>query len=213
MTPLVILLALGGAAWGLAADRIAVRWPAHDADHPPGRPPGWRSAVAVAAGGAVLGGTGWRFGGDPLAAAVFGAAFAGLVLALAVDLDQRLLPDLVTLPLAVGALAFVLAGRDPLVGDAVGPALAVALLPPAILWVVSLPFGAGAFGGGDVKLLVGTGLLAGFPRALVGLLAGLVVAGVVLVVLLAAGRISRRTFVPFGPFLIVGAAWAILLAP
>jgi leader peptidase (prepilin peptidase)/N-methyltransferase len=212
VTVLVALLVLAGVAWGLAADRIAVRWPAHDPERPAGRAAGWRTAVATAAGATLLGGTGWRYGDDPLALAVFGAASAVLVLLLAVDLDQRILPDLLTLPLAIAALLFALSGRNPLVGDAIGLALAVALAPPAILWAISLPFGAGAFGGGDVKLLVGIGLLAGFPRALAGLLAGLLIAGVVLVALLAAGRISRRTFVPFGPFLIAGAAWSILLA-
>ena len=213
MTPLVALLAVAGGAWGLVADRLAVRWPAHDDAHPAGRAAGWRTAVAVVAGAACLAGTGWRFGGDPLALVVFGAAFAVMVLLLAVDLDQRLLPDLLTLPLAAAALLYALSGQNPLVGENLVAALAVAVLPPALLFLVSLPFGAGAFGGGDVKLLVGVGLLAGFPRALTGLLAGLLLAGVVLVGLLATGRISRRTYVPFGPFLIAGAAWGILLAP
>ena len=213
MTILVAILAVAGGCWGLVADRLAVRWPAHDAAHPPGRAMGWRTGVAIAFGAAFLGGTGWRFGADPLDLVAFGAAFTVLVLLLAVDLDQRLLPDLLTLPLAAAALLYAVTGENPLVGHDLGPALAVALVPPAILWLVSLPFGAGAFGGGDVKLLVGIGLLAGFPRALAGLLAGLLLAGVVLVVLLAAGRISRRAYVPFGPFLIAGAAWGILLAP
>ncbi len=213
MTPLVAILAVGGAAWGLIADRLAVRWPAHDLDHLAGRAAGWRTALAVAAGAALLGGTGWRFRDDPLAMAVFAAAFIAFVLLLAVDLDQRVLPDVLTMPLAIAALAFASSLRNPLVGDDIVPALAVALIPPAVLWLVSLPFGAGAFGGGDVKLLMGIGLLAGFPRALAGLMAGLAVAGLVLIALLAAGRISRRTYVPFGPFLIAGAAWGILLVP
>jgi prepilin signal peptidase PulO-like enzyme (type II secretory pathway) len=174
---------------------------------------GWRTAVTVVFGAAILGGVCWRYGDDPVALAVFGAAFLALIVLLAIDLDQRLLPDLLTLPLAAGALLYALSGANPLVGDALVPALLVALVPPAVLWLVSLPFGAGAFGGGDVKLLVGVGLLTGFPRALTGLLAGLVLAGVVLLVLLAIGRITRRTYVPFGPFLIAGAAWAMLLAP
>jgi leader peptidase (prepilin peptidase) / N-methyltransferase len=213
VTLLAALLALAGAAWGLAADRLAVGWPAHDADHPAGRSIGWRTAVSVAAGAAFMGGTGWRFAADPLALAAFGAAFVVMVVLLAVDLDQRLLPDLLTLPLAAGAFLYALTGQNPLVGPDLLQAAAVAIVPPAVLFLVSLPFGAGAFGGGDVKLLLGVGLLAGFPRALTGLLAGLVLAGIVLAALLATGRISRRTYVPFGPFLIAGAAWGILLAP
>jgi leader peptidase (prepilin peptidase) / N-methyltransferase len=79
--------------------------------------------------------------------------------------------------------------------------------------VASIPFGAGAFGLGDVKLLVGVGLMTGFLRTFNGLLAGLLAAGIVLAVLLATRRIGRRSFVPFGPFLIFGALWGILVLP
>jgi len=41
------------------------------------------------------------------------------------------------------------------------------------------------------------------------LLSGLLAAGVILAVLLATRRIGRRTYVPFGPFLILGALWGI----
>jgi leader peptidase (prepilin peptidase)/N-methyltransferase len=76
---------------------------------------------------------------------------------------------------------------------------------------MSIPFGAGAFGLGDVKLLIGVGLMVGAERALGGVLVGLVVSGVVLLVLLATRRVGRRTYVPFGPFLILGALWAVLV--
>jgi prepilin signal peptidase PulO-like enzyme (type II secretory pathway) len=39
---------------------------------------------------------------------------------------------------------------------------------------------------------------------------GAVLAGLVIVVLLVARRITLKTFIPFGPFLILGALWAIL---
>jgi prepilin signal peptidase PulO-like enzyme (type II secretory pathway) len=48
-------------------------------------------------------------------------------------------------------------------------------------------------------------------RAFTGLVSGLFAAGIVLALLLATRRIGRRTFVPFGPFLIFGALWGILV--
>ncbi|HYH93379.1 MAG TPA: hypothetical protein VD763_09490, partial [Candidatus Saccharimonadales bacterium] len=93
------------------------------------------------------------------------------------------------------------------------PAILAAILVPAILYLPSIPFGAGAFGLGDVKFLAGMGLMVGGERALGGTLVGLLVAGVVLAALLATRRIGRRTYVPFGPFLILGALWAVLLRP
>ena len=93
------------------------------------------------------------------------------------------------------------------------PAIAIAIVVPAALYLLSIPFGAGAFGMGDVKLLVGVGLMLGIARAFGGLLAGLIAAGLVLAILLATKRIGRQTFVPFGPFLIFGALWGIFVTP
>jgi leader peptidase (prepilin peptidase) / N-methyltransferase len=131
----------------------------------------------------------------------------------ATDLDQRLLPDELTLPVIPLALLFDVVGRNPLVGADLGPTIAVAIAVPVGLYAASIPFGAGAFGLGDVKLLVGVGLMTGFLRTFNGLLAGLLAAGIVLAVLLATRRIGRRAFVPFGPFLIFGALWGILVLP
>jgi len=76
---------------------------------------------------------------------------------------------------------------------------------------VAIPFGAGAIGIGDLKLLVSVGLLAGLPRAVAGAVVGASRRDR-LAILLAARRITLRTYVPFGPFLIVGAYWAVLVA-
>jgi leader peptidase (prepilin peptidase)/N-methyltransferase len=147
------------------------------------------------------------------AQALFGAWFACLVLGFAVDLDQRLLPDELTLPVIPLALLLDVTGNNPLVGGAVIGAVIVAVVVPGALYLLSIPFGAGAFGMGDVKLLIGVGLMLGLLRALSGLLAGLIAAGIVLVVLLALKRIGRRTYIPFGPFLIFGTLWAIFVNP
>jgi leader peptidase (prepilin peptidase)/N-methyltransferase len=134
-----------------------------------------------------------------------------LIVGLATDLDQRLLPDELTLPVIPLALLYAVSGLNPLVGGAVVLAVVAAVLIPAILYLPSIPFGAGAFGMGDVKFLAGMGLMVGGERALGGTLFGLIVAGVVLLVLLATRRIGRRTYIPFGPFLIIGALWAVLI--
>jgi len=148
-----------------------------------------------------------------VAQALFGLWFACLVLGFAVDLDQRLLPDELTLPVIPLALLLDVTGNNPLVGTAVLPAIAIAIVVPAALYLLSIPFGAGAFGMGDVKLLVGVGLMLGIMRAFGGLLAGLIAAGLVLAILLATKRIGRQSFVPFGPFLIFGALWGIFVTP
>jgi len=212
VSPLVVVLAIGGAMFGFSADRLAVRWPEHDDEHPGGRSIGWRTVVCAAIGAFAFGLLGERFAGsEPIVQVLFGAWFACLVVGLAVDLDQRLLPDELTLPIIPLALLLDLTGRNPLVGGAIVPAVLIATIVPLALYLASIPFGAGAFGLGDVKLLVGVGLMSGLVRAFSGLIAGLLSAGLVLGLLLAARRIGRRTYIPFGPFLIFGALWGIFI--
>jgi leader peptidase (prepilin peptidase)/N-methyltransferase len=165
----------------------------------------------VVVGGAALGLLPQRFGGDLLALAAYGAWFATLVVGLATDLDQRLLPDELTLPIIPIALVYALSGLNPLVGGGIVLAILAAVLIPAILYLPSIPFGAGAFGMGDVKFLIGMGLMLGGERALSGTLFGLLLAGVVLILLLATRRIGRKSYIPFGPFLILGAMWSVLI--
>jgi leader peptidase (prepilin peptidase)/N-methyltransferase len=230
---------LAGAAWGVIADRISVRWPDHAEGFAAGRSVGWRTFVVAGFGALALGmlpgragvglplDGGLPFGGELLSStvldsgpvrfgpgfelAIFGAYVLVLTLLLAIDLDQRLLPDVFTLPMIPLAFLFALSGRNPFVGDAVLPAMVAALAIPAVLYLPSLAFGAGAFGLGDVKLLVTVGLMSGAYRAAVGVMAGLLLAGVVIVILLVARRITLKTYIPFGPFLVIGAVWALVV--
>lgn len=211
MEPLSFVLAALGGALGGAADRFATRWPEHDEEHPPGRAVDWRTAVCAVVGAGAFALLPVRFAGDPLALVLFGAWFVTLIVGLATDLDQRLLPDELTLPVIPLAAIYAVSGANPLVGDAWPLAIAAAILIPLVLYLPSIPFGAGAFGIGDVKFLAGMGLMVGGERALGGVLAGLLLAGGVLLVLLATRRIGRRSYVPFGPFLIMGALWAVLI--
>ena len=208
-SPLTIAFALVGLALGLAADRFATRWPEHDEEHPPGRKVDWRTALTAATGAIAFGLLPARFAGDPAALAVFTAWVATLVVGLATDLDQRLLPNELTLPVIPLGLAYAASGWNPLVGGGLLLAVAAAVVIPAVLYLPSVPFGAEAFGLGDVKLLAGVGLMLGLERAVGGVVYGLLVAGIVLAVLLATRRIGRRSYVPFGPFLILGALWGI----
>jgi leader peptidase (prepilin peptidase) / N-methyltransferase len=211
LTPIAILLGILGAAWGFVADRIGARWPAHDDGSV--RPIDWRTPVAVVTGALALGGLTARFA-EPVPAVAFGAYLAALVLLLATDLDQRLLPDVITLPAIPLALVFDLLGLNPLVSPGVLPiAIVVAIAVPGLMYLISVPFGAGAFGQGDVKLLVSVGLLAGPFRMFSGVVYGALLAGVVIVALLALRRITLKSYIPFGPFLIFGAVWAILAIP
>jgi prepilin signal peptidase PulO-like enzyme (type II secretory pathway) len=211
MTPLAIGFGAVGLVIGLVADRLATRWPEHDEEHPPGRPIGWRTAVCAAFGAFAFALLPTRFGGDQLALALFGAWFVTLIVGMATDLDQRLLPDVLTLPVTPVAFAYAVSGRNPLVGGELLPAIVVATIIPIALYVASIPFGAGAFGVGDVKLLAGVGLMSGAIRAFTGVVSGLFAAGLVLAILLVTRRVTLRSYIPYGPFLIFGAVWGIFV--
>ena len=131
----------GGFGLGLAADRFATRWPEHDEEHPPGRAVDWRTAATALIGALAFGLLPLRFAGDPLALVVFGAWFVTLVIGLATDLDQRLLPDLLTLPVIPVALVYALSGANPLVGSELVLAVVAAVAIPAVLFLPSIPFG------------------------------------------------------------------------
>lgn len=204
------LAGLAGLAWGFGADRLAARWPEHlDGST---RPIDWRTAVVVVVGALSFGATVLRFGSETGHLAIVGLYVAALVVLFATDLDQRLLPDLLTLPLIAFALVIAVLGAGPFVrtSEELLLAAAAAIGIPLGLAVLAIPFGAGAIGQGDLKLLVSVGLLAGAERLVYGLIVGTAAAGVVIVALVLARRITMRSYVPYGPFLIAGALWALL---
>jgi len=207
----ILVGAVAGLAWGFVADRIAARWPAHEDGSI--RAVDWRTLVVAIAGAAAGALVADRFGAAPATqAAVMVVEVVALVLLFATDLDQRLLPDVVTWPLVgLALLAFAL-GAGPYVHtvDDLKFAAAAAVIAPALLYLVSIPFGPGAIGQGDLKLLVSVGLLGGPARLFLGLVSGAIVAAVAIVVLIVLRRITLKTYVPYGPFLIAGAMWALL---
>jgi prepilin signal peptidase PulO-like enzyme (type II secretory pathway) len=209
---LIVATALG-LAWGFVADRIAARWPAHDDGA--NRRIDWRTVLVVLLGGAAFWATVARFGSSPDQLLVVGIYVVALILLFATDLDQRLLPDLITLPLVGLALIAFASGRGPYVHtiEDLAWAAAAAVVVPVALYLLAIPFGAGAIGQGDLKLLVSVGLLGGALKLFYGLVAGALLAGVVVSVLVFTRRISMKSFVPYGPFLIAGTLWAILALP
>ena len=102
MTLEIVLAGIAGAAWGYASDRIAARWPAHEDGSIRARD--WRTILVVLVGALAGAATVTRFAADPVHLLVIGAYVVALVLLFATDLDQRLLPDVITLPMIPYAL-------------------------------------------------------------------------------------------------------------
>jgi leader peptidase (prepilin peptidase)/N-methyltransferase len=110
------------------------------------------------------------------------------------------------------ALAVLLFGWDPVLSDkalGIPSGLVAGIAFPALLLGGSALVH-GGLGWGDVKLLVSVGLVSGVSALLVSLLVASVAFGLVLAALLAARRVSLRSYVPFGPVIILAAAIAVL---
>jgi leader peptidase (prepilin peptidase)/N-methyltransferase len=215
MSPEVLVGAVLGALFGLASDRLAARWPVH-ADGVV-RALDWRSVVVVIGGALAFGGLAGRWS-DPRDLVVLGIYVAALIVLLATDLDQRLLPDLITLPLIAYAAVVTFL---PLVVDVplnpllegkavVVSAIGAAVLAPVLLLLSDRLF-KGALGMGDVKLSISLGLLCGLSLFFIGFLIATVVFAAVVLILLVARRLTLKTAIPFGPALIGAGIVAMLL--
>lgn len=206
-----MLAALAGGAFGLLADLLAARWPEHE----PGTPPrglDWRTALVVLAGAGISAGLVLRWS-EPLDLLILFVYCAALIVLLATDLDQKLLPDLLTLPLIGFTAVLLMAGWSPLLADkseALLSGVLAGLGAPIFLAVTDFLL-RGALGLGDLKLAVSLGLMSGVSRLFSGFLIASVLASVVLIGLIVARRIGLRSAIPFGPILIAAGFVAALL--
>lgn len=130
-----------------------------------------------------------------------------LILVIVIDLEHRLILNVVTFP----ATALALAGslivsneentlRLSLVGAVVGFVFFY-----GAYWIGQLLFGPGALGYGDVKLAMAMGAMLGFHRIIFALVLAIFLGGLVsAIVLFVNRRVNRRTFLPYGQYLAIG---------
>jgi leader peptidase (prepilin peptidase)/N-methyltransferase len=201
----LIAAALGG-LFGFAADRLSARWPVHEGNHV--RDMDWRTFVVIVGSAASFAALAARWS-DPADLLVLGVYVAALMVLLATDLDQKLLPDLITLPLIgyAGAVTFlglnpVLEGKTQmLIADGDLGAILGAILAPGLLALTDRLF-KGALGMGDLKLAVSLGLMFGVTQLFAGFLGATIAFAAVVLVLVVSRRVTLQTAIPFGPALI-----------
>lgn len=139
---------------------------------------------------------------------------AAISVALAlIDLDVHKLPNAIVLPSYVVALVLFCAASV-ISGDftaLIRALIAMAALALAyFLMVLAYP---GGMGMGDVKLAGVLGIYlgwAGWGPVFVGALAAFVLGGLFGIILMLVGRATRKTGIPFGPWMLVGAGLGIL---
>ncbi len=136
----------------------------------------------------------------------FALAYTAILVLLTVtDLEHRLIQRVVMLP------ALLLAAAGSFFAPHFGWQRAV--LGGATGFVVFYLFaliGRGALGEGDVVLATFLGLITAFPNVVLALVYGILLGGIVSGLLLLTRRATLKTFIPYGPFLMV-AGWGVLV--
>ncbi len=156
----------------------------------------------------------WTFG--PSWQTVAALAFTWTLVALAlIDLDHKLLPDSLTLPLMwiglllalvpVDGMPLFTSLRDSVIGAAAGY---------LSLWIVYQAFrlvtGREGIGYGDFKLLAALGAWLGWQLLPLVIVLSATAGSIVGIALIVSGRRPRETAMPFGPYL-AAAGWVALL--
>jgi leader peptidase (prepilin peptidase) / N-methyltransferase len=205
----IAVAAVAGLLAGLVIARLAAAFPWETTNDAARRPV---PVVPVALGTAGLFAlTAWRFGPASELPAFLVLAGAAVLLTV-IDVQHRLLPNRVLLP-ALGAGALLLTGAAALTGawsDLLrAGAAAVVLFGVYLVLALISPR---SLGMGDVKLAGLLGLFLGWlgwGAVILGAAAGFVVQALLALVLLAGRRIGLRGELPFGPAMLLGAAFAI----
>ncbi len=168
-------------------DRISMRYPAVE---------------AFTAGSFAL--AYWRFG---LSWQVGFAWFVvSVLIALAlIDLDHMIIPSVISLP----ASAVALGGAISLQPERWWIFVVAACAAAAFCFALAILWPGGGMGGGDVTMALFVGGAIGFPGVLVGFFIAFLSGTLVGLYLLLVLKRSRKTKIPFGPFLAAGAYVAL----
>ena len=159
-----------------------------------------RYPIVEICGALVAGGAAMHFGPGVEAAGACVLGW-GLLALSAIDLETGLLPDAITMPLLWSGLVFNLLDTFAPLRDCVIGAMAGYV----VLWAVGHGFrlltGREGMGYGDFKLLAVLGAWLGWQALPAVLLLASLAGALVGVTLVARGRTSRDTPLPFGPYL------------
>lgn len=130
---------------------------------------------------------------------------AALIAITFIDLEHQLIPDAITLPgVVTGLVANVATGAVPWLDSVIG-----AIVAGGVFFAIIVASG-GGMGGGDMKLGAMLGSFLGWQLTIVALFLAVVAGGGGALAVLSTGKKGRKDPIPFGPFLALGGAAALL---
>lgn len=142
---------------------------------------------------------------NPVELIIYTLYMAIFVLIIIIDLENRLILDIVTYPGTLLALLFSfilphINWPSALLGTVIGLVLFL-----GIYWLAKVTFGPGAIGQGDVKLAMMMGAMLGVPSIIAAIVMGIILGGVISGFLLATRLVNRHTYLPYGQYLAISA--------
>lgn len=131
--------------------------------------------------------------------------FSAFLVIAFIDFKHQIIPDMITLPgIAVGiAASFALNHITPK-GSIIG-----LLVGGGLFFLIAL-LSRGGMGGGDIKLMAMIGTFVGWPGVAVTTMIGSTLGAIIGIALMILGKKGRKSQIPFGPFLVIGAVIYIL---
>jgi len=157
--------------------------------------------------------TSWMRFGSSLPALIYFIFIAALLVITFIDIDHRIIPDIISLPgIPLGFVASLILPQlkwsDSLIGIGVGGGILL-----AIAWGYQLFTGKDGMGGGDIKLLAMIGAFLGWKGVLFTIMASSLIGTVVGIVLMVRAGKGIKMALPFGPFLAIGAILYLYFGP
>ena len=140
----------------------------------------------------------WKFGLS-LESALYAILFSSLLVASAIDLYHRIIPDVITIP---GIIAGLLASAF-ILPSGIKDSIAGTLLGGSIFFIVAVA-SRGGMGGGDIKLIAMIGAFLGWPNVIITIILSSFLGSLVGIFMMIFFGKGRKYPVPFGPFLAIG---------
>ena len=128
---------------------------------------------------------------------VYAVVATSLVIITAIDIEHQIIPDVITLPgIAFGLIIgiYTIGFKDALFG---------LLLGSGVFYLLAI-LSNGGMGGGDIKFIAAVGALLGWQKVLLVIFIGAFLGSIVGLFLITIQKKSRKSTIPFGPFLEVG---------
>lgn len=136
--------------------------------------------------------------------AAYAILLSSLIIVTVIDLEYKIIPDVITLPgIIIGLILSLFILPIPFINSLIG-----IMTGGGFFYLIAL-VSRGGMGGGDIKLIAMIGAFLGWEGTLVTILMGSLIGSIIGIALIITKKKKRRDPIPFGPFLALGAVISI----